>query len=119
MASQGRRDLTHLCRELKAPSLLAAVDRIEAGARRVVALRGVLGRVSGARSREPPYPRREARVKGARFPQIKTLEDFDVSCQRSVRKDIVVHLGTLDFVEAKDNVMFLGPPGTGATWPWP
>jgi IstB-like ATP binding protein len=71
--------------------------------------------VSGARSREPPYPRREARVKGARFPQIKTLEDFDVSCQRSVRKDIVVHLGTLDFVDAKDNVMFLGPPGTGKT----
>jgi hypothetical protein len=57
----------------------------------------------------------EARVKGARFPQIKTLEDFDFSCQRSVRKDIVVHLGTLDFVEAKDNVMFLGPPGTGKT----
>ena len=58
----------------------------------------------------------EARVKAARFPQIKTLEDFDFSCQRSVRKDIVVHLGTLDFVGAKDNVMFLGPPRTGKTY---
>src|SRR5918992_4156965 len=43
----------------------------------------------------------------------KTLEDFDFSYQRSVRKEVVVHLGTLDFVEARDNVIFLGPPGTG------
>jgi DNA replication protein DnaC len=31
----------------------------------------------------------------------------------AVRKEIVPHLGTLDFIEAKDNVIFLGPPGTG------
>lgn len=57
----------------------------------------------------------EARVKAARFPQIKTLEDFDFSYQRSIRKDVVAHLGALDFVEARDNVIFLGPPGTGKT----
>ena len=57
----------------------------------------------------------EARVKAARFPQIKTLEDFDFSYQRSVRKEVVSHLGALDFVEARDNVIFLGPPGTGKT----
>jgi len=43
------------------------------------------------------------------------LEDFDFSYQRSVRKEVVTHLGALDFVEAKDNVIFLGPPGTGKT----
>ena len=28
---------------------------------------------------------------------------------------MIAHLGTLDFVDAKDNVVFLGPPGTGKT----
>ena len=28
---------------------------------------------------------------------------------------MIAHLGTLDFVAAKDNVIFLGPPGTGKT----
>jgi DNA replication protein DnaC len=28
---------------------------------------------------------------------------------------VIAHLGALDFVEARDNVVFLGPPGTGKT----
>ncbi|MGB6161688.1 MAG: ATP-binding protein [Pseudonocardiaceae bacterium] len=28
---------------------------------------------------------------------------------------MIAHLGTLDFVSAKENVVFLGPPGTGKT----
>jgi DNA replication protein DnaC len=31
------------------------------------------------------------------------------------RRDTIAHLGTLDFVTAKENVVFLGPPGTGKT----
>jgi hypothetical protein len=29
--------------------------------------------------------------------------------------DTIAHLGTLDFVTARENVVFLGPPGTGKT----
>ena len=57
----------------------------------------------------------ENRVKAARFPSYKMLEDFDFSHQRSVRKEVVAHLGALDFVAGKQNVVFLGPPGTGKT----
>jgi DNA replication protein DnaC len=32
-----------------------------------------------------------------------------------VERDVVAHLGTLDFVTARENVVFLGPPGTGKT----
>jgi DNA replication protein DnaC len=32
-----------------------------------------------------------------------------------VQKTLVLHLGQLDFLEAKDNVVLLGPPGTGKT----
>ena len=57
----------------------------------------------------------EARIKAARFPARKTLEEFDFSFQRSVQKTLVLHLGQLDFLTAKDNVVLLGPPGTGKT----
>src|ERR687891_2168048 len=57
----------------------------------------------------------ESRIKQARFPARKTLEEFDFSFQRSVQKTLVLHLGQLDFLTAKDNVVLLGPPGTGKT----
>ena len=57
----------------------------------------------------------EARIKAARFPARKTLEEFDFSFQRSVQKTLVLHLGQLDFLAAKENALFLGPPGTGKT----
>jgi len=57
----------------------------------------------------------EIRLRAARFPARKTIDDFDFSFQRSLRRDTVLHLGALDFVAARDNVVFLGPPGTGKT----
>jgi DNA replication protein DnaC len=57
----------------------------------------------------------EARIKQARFPARKTLEEFDFSFQRSLQKTLVLHLGQLDFLQAKENVVLLGPPGTGKT----
>jgi DNA replication protein DnaC len=33
----------------------------------------------------------------------------------SLKRDQIAHLGTLDFVTGKENVVFLGPPGTGKT----
>jgi DNA replication protein DnaC len=114
MASQTNKELAHLCRELKAPSLLSSVERIAKRAREETwsyedFLAACLEREVASRQTHGG----EARIKAARFPQIKTLEDFDFTYQRSIRKEIVAHLGALDFVEAKDNVIFLGPPGTG------
>lgn len=58
----------------------------------------------------------ERRIKKARFPnRSKTLETFDFSYQTSVRKQVMLHLASLRFVELGHNVIFLGPPGTGKT----
>jgi DNA replication protein DnaC len=32
-----------------------------------------------------------------------------------VKKQVIEHLGQLDFLHAKQNVILLGPPGTGKT----
>jgi len=109
-------DLAYLCRALKAPSLSAAVDRLGERARaeswtHEEFLAACLEREVAARQSNGG----EIRVRAARFPARKTLEDFDFDHQRSLKRDVISHLGTLDFVEGKDNVVFLGPPGTGKT----
>jgi DNA replication protein DnaC len=57
----------------------------------------------------------EGRIKAARFPARKTLEEFDFTFPRSVKKTLIQHLGQLDFLAGKENVVLLGPPGTGKT----
>ena len=112
--SKPRSDLAYLCRSLKAPSLLASADRLAERAREEnwtheEFLCACLEREVSSRQTHGG----QNRIKAARFPSYKTLEDFDFNHQRSVRREVVAHLGALDFIEAKDNVIFLGPPGTG------
>jgi len=109
-------ELTHLFRALKAPAAARALPKL----------------VERARSEEWSYERfaeallsteissRESsggqlRIRAARFPARKTLEEFDFTFQRSVKKQVIEHLGQLDFLHAKENVVLLGPPGTGKT----
>src|SRR6516164_7923497 len=109
-------DIVFLCRALKAPSLAAAVDRLGERARaeswtHEEFLAACLEREVAARQDHGG----DGRIRAARFPARKTLEDFDFSFQRSLKRDQVAHLGTLDFVAERANVVFLGPPGTGKT----
>ena len=43
----------------------------------------------------------EGRIRAARFPSRKSLEEFDFDHARGLKRDIIAHLGTLDFVTAK------------------
>ena len=57
----------------------------------------------------------EGRIRAARFPARKSLEEFDFDHARGLKRQLIAHLGTLDFVTARENVLLLGPPGTGKT----
>jgi DNA replication protein DnaC len=109
-------ELAHLFRALKAPAAARALPKL----------------ADRARAEEWSYERfaeallstehtsREAhggqgRIRAARFPAHKTFEEFDFSFQRSVKRQVVEHLGQLDFLHARENVILLGPPGTGKT----
>jgi DNA replication protein DnaC len=109
-------ELAFLTRALKAPSLAAAVDRLAQRARaeswtHEEFLAACLQREVAAREAHGG----EGRIRAARFPARKALEEFDYDHQRSLKRETINHLGTLDFITAKDNVVFLGPPGTGKT----
>lgn len=57
----------------------------------------------------------ERRIKQARFPVVKTLEQFQWDYPEDINRDLVRHLFGLDFIEKRANVIFLGPPGLGKT----
>jgi DNA replication protein DnaC len=57
----------------------------------------------------------ESRLKLARFPWIKTLEQFEFDFQPSLDRKLVRELAGMSFVERAHNVVLLGPPGVGKT----
>ncbi len=120
MTARTGRDLTaelaYLTRALKAPTLRGAVDRLAERARAESwTTRSSSSAVCNAKS--PPATATAA--KDASAPPgsrpAKSLEEFDYDHARGLKRDLIAHLGTLDFVTAKDNVLLLGPPGTGKT----
>jgi DNA replication protein DnaC len=109
-------ELAHLFRALKAPAAARATPKLAQRAREEEwsherFLEAVLQTEVASRESHGG----ESRIKAARFPARKTLEEFDFSFQRSVKRQVVEHLGQLDFLHTRENVVLLGPPGTGKT----
>jgi DNA replication protein DnaC len=109
-------EVAFLTRALKAPTLRESVTRLAERARaeswtHEEFLVACLQREVSARDSHGG----EGRIRAARFPARKSIEEFDFEHARGLKRDTIGHLGTLDFVGARDNVVFLGPPGTGKT----
>lgn len=109
-------ELEFLTRALKAPTLRDSVQRLAERAREESwtheeFLAACLQREVSAREAHGG----EGRIRAARFPARKSLEDFDYDHARGLKRETIAHLGTLDFVAGKENVVLLGPPGTGKT----
>ncbi|HEX5971153.1 MAG TPA: ATP-binding protein [Gemmatimonadaceae bacterium] len=109
-------ELAHLFRALKAPAAARALPKL---AERARAEEWSYERFAQALLETEVSARDshggEARIRQARFPARKTLEEFDFTFQRSVKKTVIEHLGQLDFLHAKECIVALGPPGTGKT----
>jgi DNA replication protein DnaC len=102
--------------DLKMPGALEALDAILAGLdggqlAPTAALEALLGAQISLRNNR----RLQAAMRASRLPAAKTLADFDFTGQPSVKREQIESLHTLGFLERRENVLFLGPPGVGKT----
>jgi DNA replication protein DnaC len=57
----------------------------------------------------------ERRLKAARFPAHKTLDAFDFAARPSVNKPLLIDLLRGEYLEKRENILFIGGSGTGKT----
>ena len=57
----------------------------------------------------------ERRIKAAKFPAVKSLDSFDFKAIQALNKMQVLELARCEWVERRENVIALGPSGTGKT----
>lgn len=57
----------------------------------------------------------ERRLKAARFPAHKTLDEFDFAAQPSVNKPLVLELIKGEYLQKRENLILVGASGTGKT----
>ena len=57
----------------------------------------------------------ERRIKAARFPATKSLDSFDFAAIPKLNKMLVLELARGEWIERRENVIAIGPSGTGKT----
>ena len=57
----------------------------------------------------------QRRLKAAKFPNYKTLEDFKFQAQPTINRVLVSELMRGEYIEKRESVILIGHPGTGKT----
>jgi DNA replication protein DnaC len=57
----------------------------------------------------------EGALKLSGLPYVKTIDEFDFAFQTGVNRRQIMNLLDLSFMERRENILFLGPPGVGKT----
>ena len=68
--------------------------------------------------KEITYQQQESlkrRIKRARFPIIKRLNDFNYQFQPSINPQQIAEFATMSFLDNQENIIFIGSPGVGKT----
>ena len=109
-------ELQNLLTRLKMDHLEAQIDAVcEQAAQRQVDYKTFLSQALETEWQGRHQRSIEARLRQARFPWIKTLEQFDFDFQPSIDRRQVRELAGMSFAERGHNVIVLGPPGVGKT----
>ena len=108
--------LKHHLKALKLPTMTAECEKVAARcARENVDHLGFLLQLCELELLERERRAAARRLKAARFPTPKTLEDFDFAAQPSLNKVLVAELMRCEFVDRRENVLLIGGSGTGKT----
>ena len=108
--------LSHYLKTLKLPTFQREYQKLA----RQCATEGVdhvgyLTRLSEREMIERDRRKVERRIKAARFPVVKSLDSFDFAAIPKLNKMQVLELARCDWIERRENVIALGPSGTGKT----
>jgi DNA replication protein DnaC len=116
-AARSRRDrIRSQLADLKLPGALESLDEVLTGVDGGgVTASEAIEQLLGAQITLRNNRRLQAAMRSSRLPAIKTLADFDFSFQPSIKREQIDSLHELGFLERKENVIFLGPPGVGKT----
>ena len=108
--------LKHHLKALKLPTILSECEKVAA---RCVADNAdhlsYLLRLCELELIEREQKAAQRRLKAARFPTAKLLDEFDFSARPSVNKPLVLDLVRGDYLTRRENILLVGPSGTGKT----
>ena len=108
--------LSHYLKTLKLPTFQREYQKLA----RLCATEGVdhigyLTRLSEREMIERDRRKVERQIKAARFPIVKSLDSFDFAAIPKLNKMQVLELARCEWIERRENVIALGPSGTGKT----
>jgi DNA replication protein DnaC len=108
-----------LIADLKKLRLPAMAEMLDSYAKQAVSSNmSYIDFLSGLVSEEVTYKERKSvknKIKSAKFPIPKSLDDFDYAFQPSMDRKKLQELFSLRFIDNRENILFLGPPGVGKT----
>ena len=108
--------LAHYLKALKLPTFQREYQKLA----RLCATEGVdhvayLFRLAERETIERDRRKVERRIKAAKFPVVKSLDSFDFTAIPKLNKMQVLELARCEWIERRENVIALGPSGTGKT----
>jgi DNA replication protein DnaC len=108
--------LAHHLKALKLPTFLREYDKLA----RQCAAEGVdhidyLLRLAELELLDRERRLVERRIRQARFPAVKSLDSFDFAAIPALNKMLVLELARCEYIARRENVIALGPSGTGKT----
>jgi DNA replication protein DnaC len=103
-------------RELRLPTMLRHYRQVaEDAARTQLSYDGFLLALAQQELAQRERNRYQHRIKGARFPFLKELSDFDFTCIQSPAQTQVVALTQGHYLPSTESVILVGNPGLGKT----
>jgi DNA replication protein DnaC len=108
--------LKHYLKQLKLPTFLREHEKTAAISREERAdYATFLLRLCELEAIDREQRAAERRIRAAGFPMIKTLDTFDFKAQASINQALVRELLRGEFMDHRENVLFVGNSGTGKT----
>ncbi|NPV37632.1 MAG: ATP-binding protein [Bacteroidales bacterium] len=102
------------CKQLKLPGLKSAFRELARDA--MIQNQTPIGFLAACLGKEIEMrteKRLNNRLKQARFPQVKTLENFDFLSIPKLPKTKIISLAECKFIKSRENIICIGQSGTG------